>query len=165
MASLFTRKFQNELRGELRRRIRGYEVHSVEEWLKVNGERVVPVDISLKSAERLVLIEIESHRQDPSNNIAKIHFWLEQTAIEKKLLVLQLFSPFYQKHRIKRKVSEKLGNLIMERYTGLLLYKPLSFQPELSLEEFENVYKNPVKSNKILKMLVKNTAKRIIKLL
>lgn len=165
MSSIFTRRFQDKLRVELAKRVKGYRVHPSEEWLKINGKKVIPVDITLRSAERLVLVEIETHRQDPSNNIAKIPFWLEQNPIKEQLLIIQLFSPYYDKHKIKRGISEKLGKLIMERYADRLLYKSIPFRPELSFEEFESVYNNPAKNEDSLNTLVKNTAEKIIELL
>jgi hypothetical protein len=65
MKSVFTREFQNELRRELKRIAKGYQVCPSEEWLKVRNRRLIPVDIILKSAEKWALIEIESPRQDP----------------------------------------------------------------------------------------------------
>ena len=84
--------------------------------MKIEGKSLIPVDIMMESRRKRVLIEIESHRQDPSNNIAKIPFWLKRNPPKKKLLIIQLFSPFYEKHKLKRQISQELGTLIMEKF-------------------------------------------------
>jgi len=165
MVSEFTKRFQNDLRKELARKVMEYRVFPGEEWLKIRGKKAIPVDIALRLGERFVLLEIESHRQDPSNNIAKIPFWLERNPVKERLLIIQLFSPFYDKHKIKRGISEALGKLIMEKYPDRLLYRSLSFQPKLSFEDFEKVYDNPAKNADTLSRLVKKTAERIVELL
>ena len=109
MSSSFTRKFQSGLRSKLKEKMEGYKVYSREGWLRIDGKRVVPVDIMIESQNKLILLEIESHREDPVNNIAKIPYWLKRNPIARKILVIQLFSPFYEKHKIRRVFRRNLA--------------------------------------------------------
>lgn len=165
MLSIFTRHFQAGLRSELVEKMRSYQVYCREGWLKIKGQRVIPIDIMMESNGRLVLLEIESHRQDPSNNIAKIPFWLKRNPVDKKILVIQLFSPFYDKHKIKKGVSEELGKLIMERFKGKVHYRSMSFHPKLSFERFEAIYEKPLHNKKSMDIMIKETAEQIVKML
>jgi len=142
MPSLFTRLFQDRLRDELSKRIKGYEIYPRERWLSIEGKRVIPIDIALKSKDTQVFIEIESHRADPSNNVAKIPYWLQHNTEKKKVIMIQLFSSYYNRHKIKRAVAEHLGKLVMEKYVDLFVYKALSM--DISYEDFERVYNNPI---------------------
>jgi hypothetical protein len=153
------------LRGELANKVSGYRVRPREGWLKIAGKKVIPVDIMMESHDRLVLIEIESHRQDPSNNIAKIPFWLKHDPVDNEVVIIQLFSPFYDKHRVKKKVSEELGKLIMEKFEGKVRYESMSFSPEFGFEQFEEVYLEPDDNRHRMNTLIQKTAERIIKLL
>jgi len=166
MASKFTRQFQKELISELKNKVKTYRVYQKERWLTIKGKRVVLVDIFMESTKRLVLIEIESHRQDPSNNIAKILFWLKHHhLIDKEILVIQLFSPFYHKHKVKREISEELGKLIMEKFRGKVVYKSLLFSPKFNFNKFEKIYSDPNNNEKWIKILSQETAESIVKLL
>ena len=165
MVSIFTRQFQSRLRKELASKARSYHVRPKEGWLKIAGKMVIPVDIVMKSHGRLVLIEIESHRQDPSNNIAKIPFWLKHCPVDNEILVIQLFSPFYDKHKTKRGISEELGKLIMDAFQGKVRYKSMSFSPKLSFEQFEEVYRHPDDNRYRMSTLIRKTGERIIELL
>ena len=144
--------------------VKGCQV-SKEGWLKIEGKSLIPVDIMMESRRKRVLIEIESHRQDPSNNIAKIPFWLKRNPPKKKLLIIQLFSPFYEKHKLKRQISQELGTLIMEKFGDDLAYKSISFQPKLSFEEFNVVYDAPEKNRELMEMLIQKTSEKIVELL
>lgn len=165
MVSEFTRRFQNGLRSELAKRVKNYRVYSREGWLKIRGEKVIHVDIMMESGRRLVLVEIESHRQDPSNNIAKIPFWLKHDPVDKEVVVIQMFSPFYDKHKVKKGISEELGKLIMEKFEGKVQYKSIPFCPESSFEQFEEVYQNPIENEDTMNTLVKKTAEKVSQLL
>jgi hypothetical protein len=163
MASKFTRKFQEKLRSELKSRIKDYVIPDKEDWLEVDGKPVLPVDITLESAEKMILIEIESHRQDPSNNVAKVLYWLRKEKPSKEIVLVQLFSPFYKEHGIKKAVSEELG-AILENECGAS-YRSVGFAPKVSSKEFDTVYRDPNGHTEEIGVLVEGTAKRLIELL
>jgi hypothetical protein len=94
LASLFTQLFQVRLRNELKILTDNYTIHPKEKWLNIDNQRVVPVDIFLESVNKSVIIEIESHRQDPSNNIAKILYWFEQVRKRKNIFIFSDIQSF-----------------------------------------------------------------------
>jgi hypothetical protein len=79
---------------------------------------------------------------------------------EKTFSYFQIFSPFYYKHPIKRKISEHLGKLISEKYAEIIAYN--SFLIALDYEEFVRIYKKPREYNESITLMVKETAKEII---
>jgi len=160
MPSLFTKLFQDRLRDELSNRVKDYNVYARERWLSIEGKRVIPVDIVLESEDRLILVEIESHRADPSNNVAKIPYWLEHSAEKKKVIMIQLFSSYYEKHRLKRDIAEHLGKILMEKYTDNFVYKAISMK--MSFEEFERVYNKPVVNETTIIVMAQENTEKIV---
>jgi hypothetical protein len=92
----------------------------------------VPVDLFLEFPTRRVIIEIEAHRADPSNNIAKVLYWYEHAELTSKISIIQLFSPYYKEHPMKRKISEYRGQILTERHPDAITYRSFSIRPELA---------------------------------
>ena len=164
MVSDFTRVFQEKLYRELSR-ISAYNTLK-EKWQPDQGKRrLICIDVIMRGKDRVVVIEIESHRQAPSNNIAKIFYWLEIEPPEKPITIVQLFSPFYQKHKLKRAVSEKLGRLIEKEYSSKLIYRAVDFEPRKEFKEFKQIYDKPGEYEQAVKELAKRTSLKIKDLL
>jgi hypothetical protein len=135
-------------------------VYPRERWLSIEGERVIPVDIALESEDRIIFIEIESRREDPSNNVAKIPYWLEHSSTIKKVIMIQLFSAHYEGHRIKREVAEYLGNIMMEKYAENFVYQAISMK--MSPKDFDVVYDKPVENEATIISMAQKNAERIV---
>lgn len=90
---------------------------------QVSNEKIkAPVDFVIKTEAKQFLIEIEMHRADPSNNIAKIAYCLEH--LKKDAIVIQWFSSNYKgranSHKAKRVLAEYLGRqLLGESYHSI----------------------------------------------
>lgn len=135
----FTESFKSELYSQLD----SVEVQWKKEKKLPNTDIIAPIDIIImQDQKKWVLIELEIHRADPSNNIAKIAYWLSCPGKDYDITVIQVFSPHYNGKtgfKAKRKVSEHLGNLLVkEKYNQK--YIPLS-STIMDKPDFERLYK------------------------
>jgi len=74
--------------------------------------------------------------------------------------MIQLFSAYYEKHKIKQAVSEQIGRLVMEKYADLFIYKSLSMN--VSYEDYERVYNNPIVSEATIIVMAQENVERIV---
>ena len=68
------------------------------QWIKEkqlpDTDIIAPIDIIITQDEKKwVRIELEIHRADPSNNIAKIAYWLSCPGKNYDITVIQVFTP------------------------------------------------------------------------
>jgi len=135
----FTEHFQNKVQQTLSSK---YNIKSKKEQ-DITDEIKAPVDLFYHDENgRDYLIELEIHRADPSNNIAKIAYWLDKEQTKRNVTVIQFFSPHYKletKTSAKMEVSIYLGDtLIKKEYRQKYLYITLD---RYTPERFETVYK------------------------
>ena len=100
-----------------------------------------PVDIMINKSCTKYLVELEIHRADPSNNIAKIAYWLESNP-DINVEVIQVFSPYYLQRNgnpsAKMKLAKFLGQRLIE--TGYMK-KYHIIEVESKKKVFEKNYK------------------------
>jgi hypothetical protein len=88
----FTNEFRNELIQLLSKKIDIVKEEDLEP-----GYIKAPVDLYNKNSKgEEFIIELEIRRADPSNNIAKIGYWLEE-AKDRVVSVIQVFTPYYDR--------------------------------------------------------------------
>lgn len=161
----FTKKFQDEVHRLLREK----EYIGATEYELGSKKIKTPVDIYLATQDREFLIELEIHRADPSNNIAKIAYWLHEDNTKRDITVIQFFSPFYMlesKTSAKMQESIYIGETLIEQIHGQKYhYITLDgYSPKL----FEKVYTSflrdgaPSRQSKIsMKKMAKQIAEKI----
>lgn len=83
----FTARFCDSLKKELSKLV--YLCPNYDFGKELSGSNIIraPVDFAVENRDKLFLIEIEMHRADPSNNIAKIAYCLEN--LKKEAIVIQ----------------------------------------------------------------------------
>lgn len=158
----FTIRFCEILKGELNQL--GYSLdQNYDLGKKLPSTDIIkaPVDFAIETRDKLFLIEIEMHRADPSNNIAKIAYCLEQ--LRKEAIIIQWFSPYYKKRtndsdKAKKVLAEYLGKkLLGERYHPI--------ECDIDRPSFEELYKKSEKGKKLdtkeIDEIVKDTFKQI----
>lgn len=134
-----------------------------------------PVDFKIDlNDEKICLIEFEIHRADPSNNIAKISYWLNTKKPKIKVLVIQAFTPYFFKSDTKKKAkmvhAEHLGcTLISKTYDQK--YCSIS-TTSLTKSEFEKLYISFIKDEHVsefsqnqLRMLVEDYVTQIFSII
>lgn len=163
----FTKLFQCEVKRQLQKK--GIPVESEYE---LDGNNIkAPVDLYYKSsAGKEYLIELEIHRADPSNNIAKIAYILNNDETIRNISVIQVFSPQYQiasGTSAKMDVSQYLGKVLIDEKCGLE-YHPIELEG-YTREQFNKIYETfipgqPSRRNvaELIKM-AEQIAKKIIK--
>ena len=109
------------------------------------------------------MIEIESHRRDPSNNVAKVIYWLRRENLSKNVLLVQLVSPFYREHPMKKAVPLELGKVLTE--STLASYKPVDFASKCSQKEFNEIYRHCAEYLEEISQLAEQSAKELVQLL
>jgi hypothetical protein len=90
-----------------------------------------PVDVAGDGPDRLVAVELEWRRADPSDNAAKLFRHLSEGTIDAdRLLVVHLFTRYYDLasggHSSKRKNAEFVGRMAA-RTLDSLSYHPVTF--------------------------------------
>ena len=134
----FTPRFCKILEGELKYLGHPlYPNYDLGEEVPGNDRIKAPVDFAIETRDRLFLIEIEMHRADPSNNIAKIAYCLEK--LRKDAIVIQWFSPYYKKRDSKLDKAKK----VLAKYLGRQLLGERYYPIEYNVEklDFEELYK------------------------
>ncbi len=167
----FTIKFQKELLNILENSLPF--VIKTEEGLQLEDIKA-PVDLYLvDDSNNLFLIELEIHRADPSNNIAKIAYWLENRHSYSNVIVIQVFSPYYLTRmgsKSKKVLSEYLGKNLVEIIHSQRYYSISS--EVIGKKDFEKLYREFKKGEKAntekigeLKELAEDYAKQILVIL
>jgi replicative DNA helicase len=119
-----------------------------------------PVDFYIKEHEQIFLVEFEIHRADPSNNLAKIAYWLEKEKPSEDVNVIQCFSPHYDTRKgynAKRKLSEFLGKKLIEEHYSQRYHCIITDQ--LSKNDFNELYKSFKKDSQPNEEVIKQLKK------
>ncbi len=165
----FTKIFQNEVHKFLKKT----DLIGTPEY-DLNSKKIkAPVDLYIKTQDREYLIELEIHRADPSNNIAKIAFWLHEDNTKRQVTVIQFFSPFYKletKTSAKMQESTYIGEILIEQIHGQK-YQFITLD-RYSPERFEKVYSGfpqkgtpSRKSKRSMKRMAKQVAEKIYEII
>ncbi|MDZ7745069.1 MAG: hypothetical protein U5K28_00500 [Halobacteriales archaeon] len=117
----FATDVQERLRDALAERRNG-------EWATETTIAGTPVDV-LGQGERTVAVELEWRRADPVNNTAKLFRHLAEETLDGEILVLQLFSRYYDLQSggvsSKRENAEFVGRVATDALAGFD-YRPLT---------------------------------------
>ena len=139
----FTKRFKELMRKSLEDKYGKRFKYKSEKDLAPSGIKA-PVDLILSGQNEMYLIEYEIHRADPSNNIAKISYWLHNEKPEQKITVIQVFTPHYismsGKKNAKAVLVEYLGRELIEKQYDKR-YRPI-YSKSLNRSDFEELYKS-----------------------
>jgi hypothetical protein len=141
----FTERFMNEIKENFS----SEKIEFVYEFDLGLMDIRAPVDFCIKEHEQIFLVEFEIHRADPSNNIAKIAYWLEIENPNKKVNVIQCFTPHYNTRKgynAKRKLSEFLGKKLIEEHYSQWYH--CIFTDQLSKKQFNELYTTFIKDSR-----------------
>jgi hypothetical protein len=105
--------------------------HPAMDWTTERYIAGTPVDVAGEGDGRLVAVELEWRRADPSDNAAKLFRHLSEGAIDaERLVVVHLFTRHYDLasggHSSKRQNAEFVGEVAARTLDGLT-YHPLTF--------------------------------------
>lgn len=151
----FTKKFSKKLKDKLNKELSGkvFNGEGKEHDLlrEIDDEMRGPVDFfaTTTDGKRTVIIELEIHREDPSNNVAKISFWCSKKRIENEVVFIQFFSPHYRRANKKQTerglAKQELALFLAKKLTNKIKYRFLTVEMEKG--DFEKIY-NHVERNK-----------------
>lgn len=103
-----------------------------------------PVDLMVKRQKRIYLIEYEIHRADPSNNVAKIAYWLYKEKPKEDVTVIQVLTPHYLNVSGKKNAKAVLAVFLGKQLIKKLHRKRYSsiYSKIFTKNEFEELYKS-----------------------
>ncbi|USZ66731.1 hypothetical protein NGM10_08245 [Halorussus salilacus] len=100
------------------------------DWETEYRVRRTPVDVTGRTRERFVAVELEWRRADPANNTAKLFYYADEGEFDEyeEVVVCQLFSGYYDlasgQVSSKREVAEFVGETAAES-CARVSYHPL----------------------------------------
>ena len=170
----FTKRFKKLVEEKLNERF-GKDFH-IKSEMPLSSNRIrVAVDLEIMNPRKIFLVEYEIHRADPSNNIAKIAYWMQNEKPKQDVTVIQFFSPHYDLRKggksSKRVLAEYLGQELIKKCLdgSYILISP----ENLTRKSFDDTYesfqkeKTPTKESitklNILVEEIVNTISEIIK--
>lgn len=73
------------------------------------GGQLIIFDLYLEG-ERICIIELELHRENPLHNVAKTLMWLNESFMPQEVTFVQIFdSGFYERHPLDKRLAIFLG--------------------------------------------------------